>query len=182
MSQLTKSFLEGEAVWYKVISGRPHPISGKANQVLKLGIAFRSVDAPIGYYPFYDNKDYNYDGSVSFMEEWVLSRMPINMSDVASPYTTLLRETAGDVGFLGAGEPDVIDITKEVQLDLLGHAMSVAAGVFVDSMMTALGGPAVKTIVGQFTKSTVKKFIISKAISGAMKAKLRKYASDAIKN
>lgn len=138
-----------------------------------VGIAFRTKDAPIGYMPFYDKNDFNCDGATS-LKERVFSRLPIDMSAAASPHTLLMRAAAEDPEFAASGEDsELVDIQRLVRNDLMRHAGSAAAGVLVDGIMTALGGPAIKTFVNQVVQSPVKQFIFSKAISGTAKSALK---------
>lgn len=42
------------------MKGRPHPCFRKsASGIYEIGIVFRTEDAPIGYFPFYDQGDLN---------------------------------------------------------------------------------------------------------------------------
>ena len=162
-------------IWFKVITGKAHPsfrALGVADTVRDLGIAFRTHDAPVGYLPFYAPKDFNLDGRTSLLERGI-GLCPIDMSAPASPHTLLIREAADDVEFLGSGEADLVDIQRSVRNDLLGHAMRAASGVFVDSVMLALGGPAIRQLTGQLVASPIKQFLISRAISGAAKRHLK---------
>jgi hypothetical protein len=166
---------DGTQVFFKVINGRPHPSFVEAtskNKSFNIGIAFRTHDAPIGYFPFYGANDFNFSGDTSFKEE-VLARLPISLSSVASPHSLLIKETAGDVEFLGSGDEKLEDIQQLVKNDLLRHAMVSASGVFIDGIMVALGGPAIKSVVNQLIKSKVKQFVLSRAISGAAKKYLK---------
>ena len=171
-----KSFESGEmTVWYKVISGSPHPSFAKTgSRKIDLGIAFRSHDSPIGYYPFFGENDFNFSGETE-IKEHILARLPIDLSSIASPHTLLIKATAEDIEFLGSGAGgNLIDIQKEVRLDLTKHAMRAASGVMVDGIMAALGGPVIKSVVSQFAKSAVKRFVISKSIGSAVKTYLKK--------
>lgn len=169
----------GTQILFKVISGKPHPRfrqDPSKDRVLNLGIAFRTQDAPIGYFPFYGSNDFDFSGETSF-KEMVLARLPINLSSPASPHTLLLQATAEDVEFLGSGNEQLKDTQKLVQNDLLSHAMRCASGVFIDGVMMALGGTAIKSLVQQFTKSKIKQFIFSKSISSAGKSWLKTQAN-----
>jgi hypothetical protein len=163
-------------ILYKVIKGKAHPRFRRSKiDVKELGIAFRTDDAPIGYYPFYDRKDFNLSGKTDWYES-ALSWGPIDMSSVASPDTLLLRGAAEDLEFMGSGNPDLSDIQRAVRLDLTRHGIASGGSVFIDGMMMALGGPMIKTIVSQFTKSAVKRFLISKSIGAGAKKVLKKNA------
>lgn len=153
-------------ILYKIIIGTPN---GKP---VNLGIAFRTPDGPIGYLPFYGANDFDFSGETSLKEE-LMARLPINLSAARSPHTALIRAAAGDVEFLGSGEADIIDIQQLVKGDLLSHAMACASGVFVDGIMMALGGPAIKSVVNQLINSKLRQFIISKAISSSAKRHLK---------
>jgi len=162
-------------VMFKLIKGKPHPtfaLGRSGAQPVNLGIAFRSVDGPIGYLPFFGATDFDLNGETS-RKEWFLARLPIDLSSVASPHTLLLKEAAGDVEFLGSGSEELIDIQSAVKSDLRRHAMSCASGVLVDGVMAALGGPAIKTLVEQMIKSKIKQFMLSKAMSAAAKQYLK---------
>jgi hypothetical protein len=102
-----------------------------------------------------------------------MARLPIDLSAAGSPHTLLIKEAAGDVEFLGSGDENLTDIQQLVKKDLLRHAMACASGVFVDGVMLTLGGPAIKSMVEQFVKSGVRQFILSKAISGGIKNRLK---------
>lgn len=171
-----RTYTSGDTrIWFKVITGKAHPAFralGAADTVRNLGIAFRTYDAPVGYLPFYAPKDFNLDGRTSLLERGV-GLCPIDMSAPASPHTLLIREAAGDLEFLGSGEADLADIGRNVRNDLLGHAMRAASGVFVDSVMLALGGPAIRQLAGQLVASPIKQFLVSRAISGAAKRYLK---------
>jgi hypothetical protein len=165
----------GTLILYKTIRGSAHP--GFANksskaQVVDLGMAFRTNDAPIGYLPFYGSRDFNLSGDTSFIEE-ALARLPIDLSAAASPHTLLLQQTAADLEFLGTGSPDLPDIARAVKLDLLQHAMAAASGVLVDGIMASLGGPAINAVVSQMIKSKVKQFVVSKSIGAVAKKHLK---------
>jgi hypothetical protein len=162
-------------IMFKLITGKPHPTFAPrraAASAVNLGIAFRSADGPIGYLPFYGAKDFDLNGETSNMER-LLSRLPIDLSSVASPHTLLLREAAGDVEFLGSGSEELVDIQSAVKGDLRRHAMACASGVLVDGVMTALGGPAIKSLVDQMVKSKLKQFMLSKAMSAGAKKYLK---------
>lgn len=162
-----KQYRSGDAdILFKVIKGT---YNGKS---VALGIAFRTHDAPIGYFPFYGAKDFDFSGETSLKEE-ILARLPIDLSAAGSPHTLLIKEAAGDVEFLGAGDGDMTDIQQLVKRDLVRHAMACASGVFVDGIMLALGGPTIKSLVDQFVKSKIQQFILSKAITGATKKYLK---------
>jgi hypothetical protein len=166
-------------VMFKVIQGKPHPtfsIGRSGQKLVDLGIAFRSVDGPIGYLPFYGAKDFDLNGDTSRKEAF-LARLPIDLSSVASPHTLLLKEAAGDVEFLGSGSEALMDIQMAVKNDLRRHAMSCASGVLIDGVMVALGGPAIKSLVEHMVKAKVKQFMLSKAMSGAVKTYLKDQAS-----
>ena len=171
-----KTYTSGDTkIWFKVIKGKPHPGFRDAafnNQLFSLGIAFRTRDAPIGYFPFYGPKDFNLSGETSFKEQ-VLSRLPIDFSAAASPHTLLISEASEDVEFLGAGDGDTTDIQQAVKTDRLSHAMRAASGVFIDGVMASLGGPAIKSVVDQLIQSKVKQFLLSRAITGAAKNHLK---------
>jgi hypothetical protein len=156
----------GNLILYKVVH---HNHRGR---MVALGIAFRTQDAPIGYFPFFGADDFDFSGETSLREE-LLARLPINLSAAGSPHSLLIKEAAGDVEFLGSGDGDLTDIQQLVKKDLLRHAMACASGVFVDGIMLALGGPAITSVVGQFTKSKVQQFILSKAISSAAKKHIK---------
>lgn len=162
---------------YKIIKGRPHPNYRNSNskQTYEIGIAFRTGDAPLGYFPFYDEDDFDFSGETSWKEK-IMANLPVDLSSVASPYTLLVQGAAADVEFLGSGNPDLNDIQREVRLDLTSHAMASASGVFVDGVMLAIGGAAIQSIVRQFTKSAVKRFLVSKAIGAGAKNLLKKQA------
>lgn len=171
---LQKYASEDGTVWFKVISARPHPFSGKSGQNVALGMAFRTADAPIGYLPFYEALDFDLDGSQSFVEKYVYGS--IVGDGVASPHTALIRAAAGDVIFLGSGDPELTDIQQQVKRENLQNALTIAGGAFVDLTLTAIGGPTAKAIVGQFTKSALKKFLISQFINAQAKKRLKEYA------
>lgn len=162
-------------IHYKLIKGTPHPtFAGQANRgrQVALGFAFRTDDAPVGYVPFYNARDFDLSGETSFIEQ-VASRLPIDLSSIASPHTLLLREAAGDVEFLGSGSEVLPDIQQAVKKDLLQHALAAASGVFIDGLMLSLGGPTIKTAVAQMLRSKVAQFIVSKSISAAAKKHLK---------
>lgn len=161
-------------VHYKLIKGTAHPtFAGSLNPApVALGLAFRTADAPLGYLCFYGARDFDLSGDVSWVEQAV-SRLPVDMSAVASPPTRLLQAAAADLEFLGSGEADLTDIQRPVRNDLLGHAMRAASGVLVDGIMLALGGPSINALVGQLVTSKVKQFIVSKAISAVAKQQLK---------
>lgn len=168
---------DGIKIMYKIIQGKAHPRFRKSKSGMhQLGIALRTEDAPIGYLPFYDQGDFDLSGDVSLKEK-VLGNLPINLSATASPYTLLLKAAAEDFQFMGVGSPDLTNIQTQVRNDLTGHAMASAGGVFVDGVMMAIGGPTIKTIVNQFVKSSVKRFLISKAISSGVKTAIKKQAN-----
>lgn len=153
-------------ILYKIIKSR------QKGNVIAIGIAFRTRDAPIGYFPFYGINDFDFSGTTSLKEE-LMARFPINLSSAGSPHSLLIREAAGDVEFLGSGDADLTDIQRLVKIDLLRHAMVCASGVLVDGVMMALGGPAIKSVINQLFKSSIKQFIISKAISNEAKKFLK---------
>lgn len=162
-------------VWFKVITGKAHPsfAEGRSkDQIHNLGIAFRTQDAPIGYLPFFGSKDFNLNGETSFKEQ-VLSRLPIDFSGTASPHTLLIKEAAEDVEFMGAGSEDMVDIELAVRHDLLSHGMRLASGVFVDGIMMGLGGPVIKSLLSQLMTSKIKQFVLSKAMTSAIKTHLK---------
>lgn len=164
-------------IYHKVIQGTAHPTFRKkppAPQTVNLGIAFRTHDAPIGYFPFYGPRDFNLSGDTSLLEE-ALSRSPIDLSSAASPHSLLLEQAAGDLEFLGSGGDELVDIQQAVKLDQLRHAFAAASGVLIDGLMTSLGGAAVSSIVNQMIRSKVRQFIVSKGISAVAK----KYLKDA---
>jgi len=92
--------------------------------------------------------DFDLSGQTSFKEE-VLARLPIDFSAAASPHTLLIQQASEDPEFAGNGEADLPDIGQAVRHDRLQHAMNAASGVLVDGLMAALGGPAIKSLVGQ---------------------------------
>ena len=162
-----KQYKSGETdIFYKTMTGT------HKGKVIALGMAFRTHDAPIGYLPFYAVNDFDFSGETSFKEQ-LMARLPINLSAAGSPHTLLLKEAAGDVEFLGSGDESLTDIQQLVRKDLVRHAMACASGVFVDGVMTALGGPAIKSAVSHLVKSKIKQFILSRAISGAAKTCLK---------
>ncbi len=166
---------DGIQVQFKMIQGKPHPMfrdRTSPNKLVRLGIAFRSSDAPIGYFPFYCANDFDMSGDVS-LTEWALAHAPVNLSAAASPHTLLIQESLADVEFTGAGSEDAVDIQQSVKRDLNQQAMAAASGVFVDGVMLALGGPTINSMVGQLVKSPVRQFVISKSISAATKAYLK---------
>jgi len=171
-----KTYKSGDTeIWFKVIKGKAHPFFRQASaqdRQFNLGIAFRTREAPIGYFPFYGAKDFNLSGETSFKEE-VLSRLPIDFSAAASPHTLLICEASEDVEFLGVGDGDTVDIQQAVKQDRLSHAMRAASGVFIDGVMAGLGGPAIKSVVDQLIRSKIRQFVLSKAISGAAKHHLK---------
>ncbi len=160
----------GLRVGHKILRA---PVNG---QMLAIGIAFRTDDAPIGYLPFYGAKDFDFSGTTTFKEE-MLARLPIDLSAAGSPHTLLIKAAAGDVEFLGSGDPDRVDIQQHVKRDLVRHAMACASGVFVDGVMLSLGGPTLRTLVEQLVSSRVKQFLLSKAISAAARKTLREQAN-----
>lgn len=165
----------GTDIWFKIIKGQAHESFRSAasnKQLVPLGIAFRTREAPIGYLPFFSTKDFDLSGETSFKEE-VLSRLPLDLSSPASPHTLLIAAAQADVEFAGSGEDELPDILEALKNDRLRHAMRAASGVLVDGVMLALGGPAIKTLVGQLTQSTVKQFILSRAITSAAKNHLK---------
>lgn len=166
-----KQYRSGDVhIIYKIITVR------SKGRVINLGMAFRTYDGPVGYFPFYGANDFDFSGETSLKEE-VMARLPINLSSAGSPHTYLIKEAAGDVEFLGSGDGDMTDIQQQVRRDLLSHAMACASGVFVDGIMVAIGGPAIKSLVDQLIRSKVKQFILSKAISGAAKKHLKEYGN-----
>jgi hypothetical protein len=165
-------------ILFKVIKGKAHPTftdRTSPNKLFSLGIAFRTSNAPIGYFPFYGANDFDMSGDTSFTEQ-VLARLPINFSAAASPHTLLVQEAWADVEFAGAGDADLIDIQGALKRDTLNVAMRAASGVFIDSLMVALGGPAIKTVVEQFVQSKVRQFILSRSMSAATKALIKQHA------
>lgn len=162
-------------IWFKVIKGQRHPsfkASASETRLFPLGIAFRTRDAPIGYLPFYGAKDFDLSGETSFKEQ-VLSRLPIDFSSAASPHTLLIVNASEDPDFAGAGDGDPNNIQQAIMRDRLSHAMRAASGVFVDGVMAALGGPAIKSLANQLVQSKVKQFVLSRAMSAAAKNHLK---------
>ena len=158
-----------QVIYWKLIEAAPKGVQ------MPIGIAFRTMDGPIGYLPFYGANDFDFNGTTSFKEE-VMARLPINLSAAGSPHTLLLKKAWEDVEFLGAGDGDMVDIQQQVKRDVVQHAMHCAAGVFIDGIMVSLGGPTVKTLVGQLLKSKARQFIVSKAMSAAIKQQLKAQA------
>ncbi len=171
-----KSYRNGNTqIFFKILTGPPNPsfTNKKAkSQVYNLGIAFRTSTAPVGYLPFYGVNDFDFSGETS-LKEVLFSMLPINLSAAASPHSLLLKAAANDVEFLGSGEEDARDIQGLVKHDLLKHAMAAASGVFIDGVMTALGGPGINAVIQKLMKSKVKQFLVSKAISGQVKKMLK---------
>ena len=166
-----KQYKSGDMqIFYKIIQG------SFKGRVVSLGIAFRTYDAPIGYLPFYGVNDFDFSGETSLKEE-LMARLPINLSSVASPHTLLIKEAAGDPEFTGSGDENSIDIQQTVKKDLLGYAMACASGIFVDGIMTALGGPVIKSLASKLIQSKVKQFIVSKGISGVTKKYLKEQSN-----
>lgn len=162
-----KQYTSGHAnILFKVINGT------YKGRTVALGIAFRTPDAPIGYFPFYGANDFDFSGETSLKEQ-ILARLPIDLSAAGSPHSLLIKEAASDVEFLGSGDEHLTDIQQLVKRDLVRHAMAYASGVFVDGVMLALGGPTIRSLVDQFVKSKIRQFILSKAMTGATKAYLK---------
>lgn len=164
----------GADVYFKNMSAK---VNGRT---VMLGIAFRSKDSPLGYMPFYDRNDFNCDGATSWKEK-ALSKLPMDLSAAASPHTLLIRAAAEDPEFAAAGDDSTLDnIQILVRNDLIRHAGNAAAGAFVDGIMVALGGPAIKSFVSQVVQSPVKQFLFSKAISGTARSALKAQGVDTI--
>lgn len=172
---LTRSHGGAVVTYHKIIRGKAHPTFASKtnpNQLFDLGVAFRTQDAPLGYVPFFSRNDFDLSGQASFKEE-VLVRLPINFSAAASPHTLLIQQASEDPEFAGSGESDLPEIGPSVRRDRLQHAMTAASGLLVDSLMTAFGGPAIKSLVQQLVASKVKQFIVSKSITAVVKQQLK---------
>ncbi len=80
-------------VFTAVIGGRNLPI----------GIATRTMDAPVGYFPFYGVNDFDFSGTTSVRER-LLAQIPLRFASVRSPHALLLAKVAEDPEFTGSDD------------------------------------------------------------------------------
>ena len=156
----------GTKIYYKTITARPKGAE------IPIGMAFRTIEAPIGYLPFYDVNDFDFSGGASIKER-ILANISLGLSSAASPHTLLIQQASVDFQFTGI-DAESNNIQQKVRLDLIKYPFICAKGVFVESIMTALGGPAISSVANKLVKSRVKQFIISKGISSEAKTHLKR--------